>query len=88
MACKRFLVNGRVQGVWFRASTRDTAVALGLQGHAVNLADGRVEVVACGGPDALDRFEAWLHQGPELARVDAVLVENLPEQAVAGFRTG
>ena len=88
MACKRYLVNGRVQGVWFRASTRDTAVGLGLRGHAVNLADGGVEVVACGETVALDRLEAWLHRGPELARVDAVLVEDLPEQAVTGFRTG
>ena len=88
MACKRFVVNGRVQGVWFRASTRDTALALGLDGRAVNLADGSVEVVACGAADALDRLENWLHQGPELARVDSVRVEDLPEQTVSGFRTG
>jgi acylphosphatase len=59
-----------------------------LQGHAVNRTDGSVEVVACGGPDALDRLEAWLHRGPELAWVERVLVEDLPEQAVTGFRTG
>lgn len=88
MACKRFVVNGRVQGVWFRASTRDTALALGLDGRAVNLADGSVEVVACGAADALDRLENWLHQGPELARVDSVRVEDLPEETVSGFRTG
>ncbi|MCB1772184.1 MAG: acylphosphatase [Gammaproteobacteria bacterium] len=88
MSCKRFVVNGRVQGVWFRASTRDTALALGLSGHALNRADGSVEVVACGDADALDRLETWLHQGPELAKVDAVQVEDLPDQAVSGFRTG
>lgn len=43
-----------MQGVWFRASTRDQALALGLRGHAVNLDDGSVEVVAAGLPDALD----------------------------------
>ena len=46
MAAARFFVRGRVQGVWFRASTRDVATRLGLTGHARNLADGRVDVLA------------------------------------------
>ena len=48
MAAVRFLVRGKVQGVWFRASTRAEALALGLRGHARNLADGGVEVVSEG----------------------------------------
>ena len=45
MAAVRFTIGGRVQGVWFRAATREQALALGLQGHANNLADGTVEVL-------------------------------------------
>lgn len=79
----RFVVNGKVQGVWFRASTREQALALGLQGHAVNLADGSVEVLACGEAQALDALERWLWQGPPLARVAKVTRETttaLPQQ--------
>lgn len=88
MACRRFLVSGRVQGVWFRASTRDQALRLGLSGHALNLADGRVEVVACGEPAALDALERWLWQGPELARVAQVEREDLAQAVGEGFRVG
>ncbi|MDJ0739154.1 MAG: acylphosphatase [Gammaproteobacteria bacterium] len=88
MGCRRFVVSGQVQGVWFRASTREQAARLGITGHAVNLADGRVEVVACGTDVALDELAAWLTRGPELARVDKVTSEALAEQAFAGFRTG
>ena len=54
---RRCLVAGRVQGVFFRASTRARAEALGVAGHARNLPDGRVEVLACGSstPAALRR---------------------------------
>lgn len=88
MACRRFVVSGRVQGVWFRASTRDQAQRLGIAGHARNLPDGRVEVVACGSEAALDALAAWLWRGPELARVEDVTSETLPEQAPSGFVTG
>jgi acylphosphatase len=77
-----------VQGVWFRASTRQQADRLGLAGHALNLPDGRVEVVACGDAAALDTLAAWLWRGPELALVDDVASEELAEQALSGFRTG
>lgn len=88
MACRRFLVRGKVQGVWFRASTREQAQRLGLTGHALNLADGRVEVVACGETAALDALEAWLWQGPELARVSAVECEQVEPRDCEGFRVG
>lgn len=88
MPCRRYLVSGRVQGVWFRASTRAQAESLGLAGHANNLADGRVEVVACGTEEALGALQAWLWQGPELASVDDVQVDQLPDQLLSGFRTG
>jgi acylphosphatase len=72
MACAKFIVSGRVQGVFFRASAREEAVRLGLTGHARNLRDGRVEVVACGTDAALASLERWLQRGPPLAQVTSV----------------
>ena len=71
------MVRGRVQGVWFRASTAARAASLGLCGSAENCPDGSVLVHAAGEPVALARLVEWLHQGPPLARVDAVEVESL-----------
>ncbi|KRE90973.1 acylphosphatase [Frateuria sp. Soil773] len=88
MATARFLVSGKVQGVFYRAGTREQALVLGLAGHARNLPDGRVEVLASGEPGALDALERWLRQGPPLARVEAVAREALPEQALSGFGLG
>lgn len=68
----RFLVEGRVQGVFYRASTRARAQASGLKGHARNLPDGRVEVLAVGMQDDVAALEAWLWDGPDLAQVTAV----------------
>jgi len=79
MPSARFIITGRVQGVFFRASTREQALALGVSGHALNRADGRVEVVAAGSAQALDALHAWLRQGPPSARVEAVIREDLPE---------
>lgn len=88
MSAARFLVSGRVQGVWFRGSTQRRARELGLDGFARNLADGRVEVVASGDAAAVEELAAWLRQGPPLAEVEAV--ERLPwaDPVAAGFATG
>ncbi len=75
-SCKRFLVSGRVQGVWYRASTRTRALELGLHGVARNLSDGRVEVIACGPGPALGELEAWLWEGPPAAEVADVEVSE------------
>ena len=88
-ACRQFLISGRVQGVFFRASTQRKANALGLTGHAVNLADGRVEVLACGKAQALDQLHEWLQRGPEQAevqRVEQTLLSpaELPEKFITG----
>lgn len=83
--CMRFYVSGRVQGVWFRASTQDEAKALGLTGWARNLPDGRVEVLACGEKEVLIQLSNWLSEGPELARVDKVESEELPWEAFERF---
>ncbi len=83
-----FTVHGRVQGVWFRESTRREAERLGISGHAVNCPDGTVEVLAAGPPTALDELEAWLHRGPPMARVTKVEVRAAGTVEVTGFRTG
>ena len=88
MPAARFLVSGKVQGVFFRASAREQALKLGLRGHAKNLPDGRVEVLASGAPSALDALERWLQQGPPMARVEAVAREALPAQVLTGFALG
>ena len=90
MDAARFIVHGKVQGVWFRASTRAQAERLGLRGHARNLADGSVEVVAIGEAEALDALGRWLQAGPPLARVDAVVRLPTPVETTghdAGFTT-
>lgn len=89
MPAARFFISGRVQGVFFRASTRNEARRLGIRGWARNLADGRVEVLAqADAPAVLDELEAWLQHGPPQARVDAVIREPVDgEPPVAGFTT-
>ena len=73
------VVSGLVQGVWFRAWTREQALKLGLTGWVRNLPDGRVETLAQGGDDALQSFRNLLRKGPPLSDVRAV--ECLPAEA-------
>lgn len=68
------VIEGKVQGVWFRASARQKARQLGVNGMVKNLPDGRVYAEAEGTPDQLDAFVKWCWHGPELARVDKVTV--------------
>jgi acylphosphatase len=86
---RRFLIAGRVQGVYFRASTRAEAVRLGLTGWARNLDDGRVEVLAAGSVAGVAELASWLEQGPPAARVDSVdatELEAAPYQDLGDFR--
>jgi acylphosphatase len=87
MACVRFHISGYVQGVSFRAGTRAQALRLRISGHARNLRDGRVEVVAEGPPEAIAELEEWLQRGPIGARVDVVEREESAEQGLSGFYT-
>jgi len=81
-------VAGRVQGVFFRANTREQAQRLGLTGYARNMADGRVQVLACGAPEAVARLKDWLRSGPPSARVTGVACESVPVQRLDGFTIG
>lgn len=87
-AVRRFIVIGKVQGVYFRHSTRLQARELNIRGMARNLPDGSVEVLALGSTAAVEQLRAWLHRGPSEARVDEVR-ETPPDEAVAipeGFK--
>ena len=83
-----FTVHGRVQGVWFRDSTRREARRLGISGHAINLSNGNVEVLAVGPGVALQELEQWLHVGPPVARVTQVEVRVVEVQELSDFRIG
>jgi len=81
----RIIVTGRVQGVFFRASTVQRATALGVSGWVRNLPDGRVEIVAEGASDAVDTLISWARRGPEAARVLSTSVHDEPPRGESGF---
>ncbi len=87
MLCKRYFISGEVQGVNFRWATAEHARSLGLKGYARNLPDGRVEVLAAGARESLDRLERWLWQGPPLAKVSELRTLDADmQEAPADFR--
>lgn len=88
MGCRRCLISGRVQGVFYRASAQQRALELGLTGSASNLMNGWVEVYMCGDEQQLDDMETWLRQGPVHAKVEHVVCEAIPEKTFTGFETG
>jgi acylphosphatase len=73
----RVTVSGTVQGVWFRAYTRDKARELGLHGYVRNLRDGDVEFVAEGEESGVDELVEWAKKGPPLAQVSEVKIDVL-----------
>lgn len=85
--CRRCLVSGLVQGVFYRASTQRKAQELGLTGYARNLSDGRVEVLACGEPAALNALCEWLWEGPPQAAVTAVACAVVEMTVPPEFKT-
>lgn len=88
MICRQFKVSGRVQGVFFRASTRDVAMPLNITGHAINLPDGSVEVLACGDRDSVEKLARWLEDGPRMATVAGVESHDVDCAAPTDFRIG
>jgi len=78
-------VSGRVQGVYYRASTRDAARERGVDGWVKNLDDGRVEAVFEGSGDAVEGMVEWCHTGSPAANVDEVEVEYGDPQGEEGF---
>ncbi len=93
MIARHCIVSGRVQGVFYRKSAQARARELGVRGHARNLDDGRVEVLAVGETQAVEQFVAWLWQGSSSSRVTAVAVSEAALaagelQRIDGFATG
>jgi acylphosphatase len=90
IVCRQWIVRGRVQGVGYRAATRQQAQQLGLCGHAHNRSDGAVEVLGCGPAAAVEALELWLWQGPAAAQVQSVAWDDLPTptQPPRGFTLG
>ena len=91
LVARRCFVSGLVQGVFFRASTRQKAAELGISGYAVNLPDGRVEVLMVGEGHAAAKLIEWLNLGPPAAKVSGVEVVELEldklEKVPVGFAT-
>jgi acylphosphatase len=83
---RRFLVSGHVQGVGFRFFAADAARREGVSGSVRNLDDGRVEAVAEGDQESVDRFERALRRGPSRSRIEHVNVESIgPTGRSTGF---
>jgi acylphosphatase len=83
---RRVLVDGRVQGVFFRDTCRNEATARGVAGWVRNRSDGRVEAVFEGSPEAVEGMVAWCRRGPALATIDALEVHEEPPSGRLGFR--
>jgi acylphosphatase len=82
MVCKKCLVGGRVQGVFYRGTAAGRARELGIRGYARNLADGRVEVVAHGDEVAVGTFVSWLWTGSSASKVTSVEVSDIAPDSV------
>ena len=72
------MISGKVQGVWFRASTQQKAETLGITGWVRNTREGNVEAVFEGTEDAVQQMVAWCHHGPPLSKVTHVVVQDEP----------
>ena len=85
MIRRRVVVHGHVQGVFFRDSVRRLAQQRGVTGWVANRADGAVEAVFEGGPDAVERLVDLCRAGPRGARVDSVDVTEEEPEGLSGF---
>jgi acylphosphatase len=83
--CVHCIIAGKVQGVWFRASTQTEANQLGVTGWVRNLGDGSVEVIACGPKADIDLLCEWLKKGPPRAYVKDFFCEEIPSRNYQGF---
>lgn len=80
------VVNGRVQGVFYRASTLQKATAIGLSGWVRNLPSGQVLIQACGTDVEISELVAWCKTGPPMAAVQGVEVREIAPQDFRGFQ--
>lgn len=85
---RRCFVSGRVQGVFYRASSQQKATELAISGYARNLPDGRVEVLMAGTEPAVRSMIEWLRVGPPAARVTQVEELEVDPERVDGIPVG
>ena len=82
----RLTIKGKVQGVFYRATAKDVAGLLGINGWVKNLPDNNVEITVTAPEETLLKFINWCKQGPPKAKVEEVIVEELDLQEFSGFR--
>ena len=85
MKCVHLIISGKVQGVFFRANTRQKASDLGLKGYAKNLKDKTVEVVAQGEEKNIDELVIYIKQGPGIAKVNDIKITHKMPKNFKGF---
>jgi acylphosphatase len=85
VACRRLIISGTVQGVYYRASMVTEAQRLGISGWVRNRLDGSVEAILMGEGEAVAALIAWARKGPPAARVDHILVELCEEEGINTF---
>ena len=79
------IVSGKVQGVWYRQSTKEKALELGITGEVSNQSDGTVKIIATGTAEQLSQLTDWCRQGPPKANVTNLDVKELPQQSFKSF---
>lgn len=79
------IISGKVQGVFFRQSTKEKAISFGIKGKVSNLENGDVEIIATGTKDQLDKLKDWCRIGPPRAKVEQVRFHELPVQQFDTF---
>tara|TARA_A100000171_G_scaffold45878_1_gene50108 strand:- start:4549 stop:4818 length:270 start_codon:yes stop_codon:yes gene_type:complete len=85
MQAKGIKVTGKVQGVYFRASTQEQAKQLGIKGWCKNESDGSVLIIAEGSEESLNTLVNWCHHGPSNASVEKVFVESIEASGFERF---
>lgn len=79
------VVTGKVQGVFYRQSTREQALTLGITGEVRNMPDDTVHIIATGLAEQIEKLTEWCKQGPPRAKVNSVFAKELPLQAFEKF---
>ena len=85
IVCKKILVSGKVQGVFYRDSARQQAQIFSLSGYVMNLPDGQVEIEVCGEQSNIEEFQQWLWKGPIMSKVENVQVQEISIMNYSGF---
>jgi len=86
MKCLQIIIRGKVQGVWFRVSTRNKAQELSVCGIVKNQLDGSVYVEAEGDENSLKHFIEWCYEGSEFSRVDTVEISEMERNFFSDFQ--